>query len=115
MMMYYGCGTKTKTNMTDSGMIMTTRVGSGIDLVLATQYCGSIENDKGVAENVETVNPENIVSIRKDKSDILSREGITRWFYSGMQSCMLSHRSESFNSGMSLKWKAWICVRYVYK
>jgi len=104
-MIYYGHGRGTKWKQ-----MWLIHAGSGINLVVTVQYRGIIENNKSVSENVETVDPKNILSIRRYRPDILSREGVTRWIYSDVQSCMLSHRSESFNSGMSLKWKAWICV-----
>ena len=81
MILYYGLGTKMNADITDGNTIMTTCVGSGIDLVVTIQYRGSIENDKGVSENVEIVNPENIVRIRRDKTDILSKKSITRRLY----------------------------------
>ena len=82
---------------------MTPCVGGGNDLAVTTQYHGSIENDKGVSENVKTENPENIVSIRRGTTDIPIKEGVTSCLYSGVQLFMLSHRSESFNSWMSLR------------
>ena len=116
MMTYYGRSRRTRmiADVTNGGTVMTTRVGSGIDMEVTVQYPNSIENGKGVSENIDPLDPKNIASIRIYESDILSREGVTRWFYPGMQSYMLSHRSESFNSGMSLKWQAWICFIYVY-
>ena len=80
---------------------MTSRVSSGIDLAVTMQYRGSIESDKGVSENVGTEYPENIISIRRGTSDILSKEGVTSCLYSGVQSWMMSQGSESFNSGLS--------------
>ena len=68
---------------------------------MTTQYHSSIENDKGLSENLETENPENIVSIRRGTTEILSEVGVTSRLYSGVQAWMLSHRSESFNSRMS--------------
>ena len=101
--------------MTDDSTIMTTRVGSGINVDMTVQYLGSIENRKGVSEDVDIVNLNNTASIGRYKSDILSREGVRSLFYSCVQLCMLSHSSESFNSWMSLKWKAWMCFKSIYK
>ena len=52
-----------------------------------------------MSENIETEfeNPEDIVSIRRCTTDILSKEGVTSRLFSGVQSWMLSQRSEGFN------------------
>ena len=82
---------------------------------MTTQYHSSIENDKGLSENLETENPENIVSSRRCMTDILSEEGVTNRLYSGVQSWMLSHRSESFYSEMSLEDAgSWVLTRGLY-
>ena len=79
---------------------------------MTVQYSSSIK--KGLSEDVDALNPNIKVIIGRYKSDILSREGVTRWFYSGVQSCILSHRLESFESEISLKWKVWMCFKYGY-
>ena len=72
---------------------------------MTTQYHVTIQIDKGVSKNVETENPENIVSIRRGTTEILSEVGVTSRLYSGVQAWMLSHRSESFNSRMSFNFR----------
>ena len=69
-------GTKMKGNATDGGTILATCGGSGIDIDMTIQYRGSIEKGKGMSESVDIVNQNNIRSIGRYKSDILSREGV---------------------------------------
>ena len=70
---------------------------------MTTQYHVTIQINKVVSKNVETENPENIVSIRGGTTGAPSKKGVTSCLYSGMQSWMMSYRSESFNSGLSLR------------